>query len=51
MACAHFLRQRGYDLLGLFVDYGQSAREHAADQVAKALQVPLRTGVVRLGTQ
>jgi 7-cyano-7-deazaguanine synthase len=51
MACAHFMRKRGFDMAALFVDYGQAARHHeavAASLVAKDLNLQLRTGVVQL---
>jgi 7-cyano-7-deazaguanine synthase len=46
VACAHFLRERGLQLRGLFIDHGQAAaRREAAASVALAerLAIPLET--------
>ena len=44
MACAHFLIRQSFQVAGLFVDYGQSARsaeEKAVSAVARSLGIPL----------
>jgi len=44
MACAHFLLGQAFSVKGLFVDYGQMARdreEGAVSNVARALGLPL----------
>lgn len=53
-ACAHFLRQQGSSVSGLFVDYGQAARVEEARSVAlmsQYLNIPLQTVTVTVTSE